>query len=375
MGLLSGIISGIAGAATAAASASNKNKNNNTSTNTTQNANTSTNKNISGSNVSKPSTSSNTSTNISSKPSEMKTHRYNGINYTFDVNKDYQSAINNATSIEEKAQLERERNAKISWMNNNNKNVNNYQYTNNYSQNVTHNGIEFNPSTNYQELINKAIENGDYVEASRLNQQRNAKIDYAQGNGTATDGLKSIDSLYSSINQLPDTWKTALIDGKVITKGEDGKIYGDNNTLLGSGYNDFTGEYTFDNVTDARNAMLRDLADGTRLGDYNTQDFIDYMNSLDVYNQNLIQAYMNGEVGNYMQNMQSSYDDYQEYLAKLEEWQRYQEEQERLKQEQELDVEEYLNKILASNLSNSDNGYSSAYDKYIKKNLARTHIY
>ena len=98
--------------------------------------------------------------------------------------------------------------------------------------------------------------------------------------------------------------------------------------------------------------MLKDLAEGTRLGDYNTQDFIDYMNSLDVYNQNLIQAYMNGEVGNYMQNMQSSYDDYQEYLAKLEEWQRYQEEQERLKQQQELDVEEYLNKILASNLSN-----------------------
>lgn len=105
-------------------------------------------------------------------------------NYTYNPNTDYQAEINRAVADRNYTQaaiLEQQRNAKIDG-----EGITDYAKTNDYAQYLQTakpvSGYTYDANTNYQQQINDAVARGDYYAAAIAEQQRNAKI-YGEGIG------------------------------------------------------------------------------------------------------------------------------------------------------------------------------------------------
>lgn len=138
--------------------------------------------------------------------------------------------------------------------------------------------INFDNNTDYQALINKASKTGDLKSAAAYEAQRNAKLNYLGQANQATNNYVSVYSKSPTNNQggtiydnntknftsLPTDWTKASVNG-ITYKNDGGNISQlsgkqsngiENYSLVGTGVNPTTGEFTLD----AENAKKNYLA-------------------------------------------------------------------------------------------------------------------
>lgn len=127
----------------------------------------------------------------------------------------------------------------------------------------------------YTKLIDAARANGDFASAAVYEAMRNAKINHLNANGgtdlTATNEFikdygyvnNQNGMIYTSNKAIKDLANLAPgrynINGIIYTKDENDNIF-QGDRLVGNGMNGNTGEFTFNDINDAKNAYVQQMA-------------------------------------------------------------------------------------------------------------------
>ena len=202
----------------------------------------------------------------------------------------------------------------------------------NTSYNGNYVGVDL--GTDYQAKMNDAIASGDYYAAAQYEAARNAKINYLNSIGQNTGNYGTTTnyvSEYSGNNQggqaynpklnysdfksgtgVPNDWTTLNVGGIRYKRDDTGNIYQYTGTnadtgqeqwrLKGSGINPQTGEWTYNNYEDAKQAAYDAYRAAT--GDYTGTLSPDYINRV-----------LNGTNNQYQEQLAEK--EYQDWLAKI----------------------------------------------------------
>lgn len=198
-------------------------------------------------------------------------------------------------------------------------------------------GTTIDLTRDYQKEINNAVAAGDYNTANKLQNERNAKINYlnqsidgwsTNNNVSATNNKYTFDSF----SDLPSNWTNVNVGGNNYTYNNNG-IYDSTNKFLGNGYNSATNEFTFNNRNDAINAANKYLeslvnAEASKYG----LTAEDYLNSGGAVDSSFVDAVASGNVDNYSQQLAA---DKAEWERQQELLRQQQEEQRRIQEERE----------------------------------------
>ena len=208
-------------------------------------------------------------------------------------------------------------------------NNNSSSQTNTVKTNTSWNGgyLNVDLNTDYSKLIKAAEDRGDYAQAANFEALRNAKINYLNSIGNSiypttskyitpskfanNQGGVSYNSNQTMDNLISGNAGTYNINGITYRKNADGtyeqKVGG--NSLgsiynkVGDGYNSSTGEFTFSNINDAKQAYLNQM-----LGPYTTNisDAYDSLVAAGKIDPNYLTAIMEGTTNAYTQNYLAS---------------------------------------------------------------------